>query len=198
MRSTLESCQGFSSQATENLGLPVPWLLFADDMVGMAVSPSILQTLLEWLEDYMSGMALEFNAGKCKVMKMGSRREIRQEDQIKMGGVTLEYVEEFKYLGIIFDRMGSPKVMVQDRMDKGKIAMPMLFKLLHKWEIRRDPQVIKWMVPTLIDPVLTFGSGLWGPYCCNNDLKNDLERGLLKFWRSYLGLLKSETSTGPL
>jgi hypothetical protein len=87
--------------------------------------------------------------------------------------------------------------MQQDRVDKGKIAMLLLFKQLHKWDIRKDPHMINWLVTSLVEPVLTFGSGLWGPYCCRELMKSDIDKSILKFWRSYWGLPKA-APIGPL
>lgn len=102
--------------AHQPLHLPYPWLLYADDLVTFHVDPGALQVLLDWLEQCTGTLSLDFNLGKCELMRFGSPRLQKVPlPTITLGGQHLQFVSQLKYLGLMFDQVASPQAMWQDR-----------------------------------------------------------------------------------
>ena len=80
-------------------------LLYADDTVVMAESPQELQTALDTLYQYCHDWKLTVNTSKTKVI-IFSRGKVRIRPVFKFGEETIEYTDDYKYLGCILNYKG--------------------------------------------------------------------------------------------
>jgi hypothetical protein len=79
-------------------------LMYADDLVQAATSMSGLRQQMALLEDFAARWGLTINASKTKVMVFSGKRNKKEEKAavLHIGGVAVEVVDKFKYLGTIF------------------------------------------------------------------------------------------------
>ena len=81
-------------------------LMYADDTVLLAETPQDLQTLLNSLYTYCDEWKLTVNTAKTKIMVFRNGGYIRQDEKWFYNGNELEIVNEFNYLGILFNSNG--------------------------------------------------------------------------------------------
>ena len=82
-------------------------LLFADDMAVIGRSIEELQTSLDLLHTYCNTWGLEVNTEKTKIVVFRNRGQIRNNEIWTYNGNIIDVVEEFNYLGAIFNYNGS-------------------------------------------------------------------------------------------
>ena len=86
----------------------VSCLLYADDLVLLLQSDSGLQESLVKLECFVKKWKLKVNLKKSKILIFGSKTQRRSyiASSWYFGGVSLECVDEYVYLGITFHYTG--------------------------------------------------------------------------------------------
>ena len=83
-------------------------LLYADDVVLFGETPQSLQRLLDVCGEWALKWGMTWAPHKSKVIRMGSvRRSDKGGEGLVLGGVELEEVERFVYLGVEFAREGT-------------------------------------------------------------------------------------------
>ena len=78
-------------------------LLFADDMCIIGKTVDELQHNLNLLLTYCNTWGLEVNAEKTKIMVFRNRGPVRREETWKYNGVPIDIVNDFNYLGTVFN-----------------------------------------------------------------------------------------------
>jgi hypothetical protein len=90
-------------------------LLYTDDLVLMAECPVDLQNSLDKLHDYCSKWSISINPLNSKVMifDKGTKTKIGNNNTVyflpNIGGMPIEIVNEYKYLGVILTNNGDFK-----------------------------------------------------------------------------------------
>ena len=84
------------SPKTDNIKV----LLYSDDIVGLADSPSELQKMIVSLYDYCSPWYLNVNLDKSKVLVFRSSNRINSNLKFNYGSREIEIVNSYKYLGV--------------------------------------------------------------------------------------------------
>lgn len=77
-------------------------LLWADDLVLLALNEQSLKYLLNILNDFCNDWELQVNLKKTKILAFGSRK---CTTEFKIGDNTIDYADRYCYLGIVFDKM---------------------------------------------------------------------------------------------
>ena len=80
-------------------------LLYADDTVVLAESPSDLQNALNAVFEYCKLWKLNLNTSKTKVV-IFSRGKVRKFPLFKFGSDTIEVVDDYIYLGVTINYNG--------------------------------------------------------------------------------------------
>ncbi|KAK9833991.1 hypothetical protein WJX81_001172 [Elliptochloris bilobata] len=84
-------------------GRSVPDLGYADDFCLLATSPAHLQRLLDVAHGFLTSVGMELSVNKTCVMAFGVAAAAAAEGVAwSCGGVRLERVEQYKYLGVTF------------------------------------------------------------------------------------------------
>ena len=109
-------------------GRQISNLRFADDIDLMAGSNDDLQVLTDRLVTCASAYGMEVSAEKSKVM-VNSRA--KTHSTIKMNGVALENVEQFKYLGSTLTYDGTSNKEIKIRL---AVAMAAMLRLNKIWK----------------------------------------------------------------
>jgi hypothetical protein len=82
-------------------GVPVPCLLFADDLVLLSSTRAGLQAMLGTLERYSRRTGLTVNRGKTKVVVFGAQlQKARPEGAFYIDGSAIETVGSYRYLEV--------------------------------------------------------------------------------------------------
>ena len=84
-------------------------LTFADDIVLMAENMEDMQKMLDEVGKFSKDRKLKFEVDKSKIMIVN--REMKK-DEVGKGellGVALDFVDEYKYLGLMIDKTGLGK-----------------------------------------------------------------------------------------
>jgi len=103
-------------------GERIKMLRFADDLVLLAETPKDLEDMLNGLDRvYREEYGLKINKSKTKVMK-SSREDDNVPMNVKIGGVQVDEISEFIYLGSKITRDGRSKVDIKSRLAQGRSA----------------------------------------------------------------------------
>ena len=82
-------------------------LLFADDMVIFGKTPEELQVNIDRIYDYCKTWGLEVNINKTKSMVFRKRGGLKNNERWIFNGQFLESVDNFNYLGTVFNYTGT-------------------------------------------------------------------------------------------
>jgi hypothetical protein len=93
-------------------------------------------------------------------MSKSKNRTVIDKYNFYFGSRPLNYTNEYKYLGIIFDNKGKIRIAAENVADKARKAY---FALKSKPPYSNFISVEKWMklYDSLISPILTYGSEVW-------------------------------------
>ena len=137
--------------------------MFADDtkLYKPLTNPSErgagLQGDLDALARWSSRWLLPFNAGKCKVMHMGSRNPAHE---YRLNGTPIAVVDEERDLGIIID--SELKFHTQTAAAVSKASQ--LLAVIKRSFAHIDETTLPLLYKALVRPFLEFGNAVWGPF----------------------------------
>ena len=171
------------------LNLCVTLLLFADDMAIIGSSPEDLQTNLDSLESYCDRWGLEVNTEKSKIVVFRRGGKIKQGEKWSYKNKTLEIVNAFNYLGVVFKYTGSFVENSKCAYGKALKAMNVLLANVRKYEL--NPRTCMQLFDAFVMPILSYSAAVWG---FNNNI--DLERIHLKFCKRILGVRDNTSTVG--
>jgi hypothetical protein len=142
-----------------NIYLKLFALLYADDTIIMAETHDDLQNILNNFGEYCNAWRLKANTDKTKVIFFSRGR---QSTNLKftLNGAELEIVNEFNYLGILFNRTGNFNKAIKKQAEKATKAMFEVLKRgrTHNLSIECQLELFNKMVK----PILLYGSEIWG------------------------------------
>jgi hypothetical protein len=162
-------------------------ILFADDAVIFAQSPTALQSLLDDLYHYCTKWGIRINTNKTKIMIFEKGRN--SNNRFKICNTELETVTSFKYLGIYLFKNGqwnrTQKIITQH----ASYAMHNLFTTFNQLELLTSDKVK--LFDSLVGSVLNYSAEVWGNY-----ESIDIERLHCKFIRKILCVKNSTNIDG--
>jgi len=135
-------------------------LLFADDTVLLSNSAVEFQKCLDDFNVYSNLWSLEINPSKSKVVVFGSSKRGWHHFNFKLGDNTLEIVDNYKYLGVVFSQNGSFLKARSHLVVQAKKAMFLLYKRIFNLDLPIDLQ-LKLFDHTVL-PILTYSCEVWG------------------------------------
>ena len=195
LRTRVNGLESFRVFAAETYGhdfevfIKLFLLLYADDTVLLCETADDLQRSLDAVNDYCEKWDLKINVSKSKVM-IFSRGKVRLHPDFTLCNTTLEVVQEYKYLGVIFNYNGKFGKSVNYQVQKASRAM---FALLRKQnELGLDISTMFFLFDTCVLPIALYGCEVWG-----FDNLSAIEKLHLKFCKIILKL-KSSTSNAMI
>lgn len=152
----------------ENVNIPdlagrsISHLLWADDLVLMALDGESLDVLLEALFRFCSEWGLTVNTSKTAVMVFNvNGRLLKESHSFTYGSVSIPTAREYCYLGIVFTVSGSMTVTQQKLKQK---AFRAYFSLKSSIDMRAVSKLTLFQLfDALIHPVASYGSPVWLP-----------------------------------
>ena len=173
----IHACQGCPPALH---GLPVPMLLYADDLVLISTSPQGLQTQLDTLHSFCEASDLHVNLTKTDVVMFGKKPG--GFPHWIFNGAPVPIKTEYKYLGLTFQSKHGLSRCVQKLTTAGQRALHAMYKRCH--ELQLDvPSIMCSLFDSLVRPVLSYGCEVWSPYpspCTVREKPEVLHRRFLK------------------
>ena len=159
---------------------PTSLLVFADDKILIASGIDIdvimdnlkkdVKTILEWCRENTLSLSEE----KTKLMLITKKKNIPEPDFF-INNKKIEWVNEFKYLGVIIDNNLNFNSHVKHVVKRSNIVLSQSRRILgKKW----GPQakISRWIYTSLILPILTYGIVVWIKCAFKESNKKQLER----------------------
>jgi len=138
-------------------GTPVKLLLYADDLVLMSRTQRGLQKQLDELGKFYDERDLMVNVKKTKVVVFGSRVNT---SPLLYGGLPIEEVASFRYLGVELHCNGSMKTAVEHLAAASKRTVFALRRRCADLKIN-DLAIICQLFDALVKPVISYACELW-------------------------------------
>ena len=163
-------------------------LLYADDLVILSRSKIGLQNCLNTLSSYCSTRLLSINSQKTKVMIFQKRAKILTIDaNFHIDNEPVEIVQNYTYLGTVIFSTGNFSLVLDKLKEK---VLHALFSLRKHTNLSKlSPFLASKIFDTMISPILTYNSEVWGAYT-KSDLKSwdntQIEKSHLQFCKRYL------------
>ena len=155
--------------------LYVHCLMYADDLVLMSLSEVGLQNKLNKLDEYCRKWGLEVNTKKTKVMTMSHSIEDVPSSIMRIGDATLEWVQSYKYLGILINANGDFLPTSENLCVRGWKASFKIKSALKDVDV--NPELQLKLFDTLVKPVICYNGEIWGVMNNVFNSKNDSQ-----FW----------------
>ena len=125
----------------------------------LAENENELQKALDALKDYCELWGLRVNLDKTKII-IFSRGKVRVYKQFTFAGEEIEVVDDYIYLGVVFNYNNSFVKAVQKQLLLARKAMFSLQSKVQKLDLPIDIQL--GLYDQLVIPVLLYGCEVWG------------------------------------
>ncbi|KAJ4426226.1 hypothetical protein ANN_27037 [Periplaneta americana] len=130
-------------------------LFYADDVNMLGENPQTIRENTEILLEASKGIGLEVNPEKTKYMIMSRDQNIARNGNIKIGHLSFEEVENFKYLGATAINIKDTREDIKCRINMGNACYYSLEKLLSSSLLSKN--LIVRIYETVILPVVLYG-----------------------------------------
>ncbi|KAJ4429408.1 hypothetical protein ANN_21566 [Periplaneta americana] len=134
-------------------------LVYADDVNMLGENPKRLGKTREFLLEASKAIGLEGNPEKTKYMIMSRDENIVRNGNIKIGHLSFEEVEKFKYLGATVTNINDTREEIKRTINMGNACYYSVEKLLSSSLLSKNLKVR--IYKTVILPVLLYGCETW-------------------------------------
>ena len=175
-------------------------LQYADDLVLVAESPEMLQSLLNVLGQWCMDNYMSINPNKTKIMHIRHPRKEISNKKFHCRGKTIDYIDSYKYLGIIFtEHLSWGRAIENTALSANRAANYLIAKARVNGGFAYE--VFTHLYNTLVVPIIEYSSFLWGfkPISQIDKIQNNLMRSFLGLGRNapYSALI-GDTGWQPL
>lgn len=150
-------------------------LLYADDLVLFATTEAGLQKNIDKVYEFCKKWGLAVNIEKSKIMAFSKTGRIPKDHfRFNIGGEELEYVTQYKYLGVTFS--SNTKFSVAEKHLSLK-ANRALFSIKQSiFDKGLKPSAVLHIFDILVKPIALYGSEIWTSYksCYKGKTLDDL------------------------
>jgi hypothetical protein len=115
-------------------GVPIPGLLYADDLVLFCLTADLLRERLRRLCDYADSNTMSVNVSKCEIVIFGKSS---QSPTFKYKREAIPVRRSCKYLGVWLDGALNGKVLADAILHKFQAAIPVFFGLCRRLRLAR-------------------------------------------------------------
>ncbi|KAJ4441820.1 hypothetical protein ANN_11679 [Periplaneta americana] len=134
-------------------------LVYADDMNMLGENPQTIRENTGILLEANEEIGLEVNPEKTKYMVISRDENIVRNGNIKIGNLSFEEVEKFKYLGATVTNMNDTREEVKHRINMGNACYYSVEKLLLSSLLSKNLKVR--LYKTFILPVVLYACETW-------------------------------------
>ena len=136
-------------------------LMYADDLAIISDNEQNMQVLIDTLENWCSKWRMTVNTNKTKVVHFRSPSKPRSNIPLKMNNYDIDYVNQYKYLGIILDEYLLFNVTASTLAKAGNRALAAIYTKFNKLKGLGYKTFSK-LYHTGVAPILDYCSGIWG------------------------------------
>ncbi|KAJ4439207.1 hypothetical protein ANN_07326 [Periplaneta americana] len=134
-------------------------LVYADDVNTLGENPQTIRENTGILLEVSKEIGLEVNPEKTKYMIMSRDQNIVRNGNIKIGNLSFEEVEKFKYLGATVTNINDTWEEIKHRINMGNACYYSVEKLLSSSLLSKNLKVR--IYKTVILPVVLYGCETW-------------------------------------
>ncbi|KAJ4442563.1 hypothetical protein ANN_04150 [Periplaneta americana] len=134
-------------------------LVYADDVNMLGENPQTIRGNAEILLEASKAIGLEVKPEKTKYMIMSRDQNILRNGTIKIGDLSFEEVEKFKYLGSTITNINDTREEIKRRINMGNACYYSVEKLLSSSLLSKNLKVR--IYKTVILPVVLYGCETW-------------------------------------
>ncbi|KAJ4441680.1 hypothetical protein ANN_11538 [Periplaneta americana] len=134
-------------------------LVYADDVNMLGENTQTIRENTEILLEASKAIGLEVNPKKTKYMIMSCDQNILRNGNIKIGDLSFEEVEKFKYLGATVTNINDTREEIKRRINMGNACYYSVEKLLSSSLLSKNLKVR--IYKTVILPVILYGCETW-------------------------------------
>ena len=164
-------------------------ILFADDMIILGNSPTELQNSLNLLYNYTIKWGLEVNVDKTKAMVFRKRGGLKRDEHWTYNGKALEVVNDFNYLGTVFNYTGNFNLNQEHLIGKAVKAMHVLNTNCRRFDL--TPKILCQLFDAFVTSTLNYACEIWG-----YTKSKEIERVHLRFCKTLLNVKLSTSNVG--
>jgi len=154
-------------------------LLFADDMAIVGKTPDEIQNHLDNLYYYCNLWGLKVNTEKTKITVFRKRGGLLPNEKWTYNGHDIQVVNDFNYLGVVFNYTGSFTLNQEHLTGKALKAMNILLSKCNDYDLK--PKILCQLFDAFVGSILNYASEVWG-----YTKSKELERIHLKFCKRLL------------
>ena len=136
-------------------------LLFADDMILLAVTVVGLQTQLNNLYSASLRLDLKVNMEKTGIIVFRKGGYLSTNEKWFYGGERVAVVNTYKYLGIYFSTRLSFGFSCQDLIARAKKAVISILQSMYKFQYNSVDVFLK-LFDAQVQPIVQYGAEIWG------------------------------------
>jgi len=143
-------------------GVEIKVLMYADDIVILAETPSALQRMINKLGEYCKDWGLTVNTNKTKVLIFRrAKGRYRNDEKWHLNGLELEKVKQYKYLGVLLTSNGTFHKHIDEKLKSAKTAINCTWKsVLGKKHVAHS---VKYkLFEAAVRSVMGYASEIWG------------------------------------
>ncbi|KAJ4448776.1 hypothetical protein ANN_00167 [Periplaneta americana] len=134
-------------------------LVYADDMNMLGENTQTIRENTEILLEASKAIGLEVSPEKTKYMIMSRDQNIVRNGNIKIGDLSFEEVEKFKYLGATVTNINDTREEIKRRINMGNACYYSVEKLLSSSLLSKNLKVR--IYKTVLLPVVLYGCETW-------------------------------------
>ena len=167
----------------------VPSLVYADDVALLSWTPTGLQQLIDAMHNFCQGMGLTISPTKTEVVVFNGQ----SSDSWRVAGQPLPVSPSFKYLGLIFHKIGNFSFALDRLVQNGKGAKAQLAAKYKGLHCDTSFPMMRRLFDAVVRPTVSYGCEVWGTLSAGTSVSEikqmtDIQ---LAFFRQTLQLRKA-------
>lgn len=156
------SCLLEQANCPNLMGKIISHLLWADDLIILALDKNTLQLQLDNLNSFCTKWGIQINVSKTKIMVFNKTNTHVTSENLSIGNHVLQEVDSYTYLGINIHNSGSLSFARNDLRKKAMRGLYCLKNTVNKTKLSH--RSLCTLFDSLIKPIVLYGAPIWCPF----------------------------------